>query len=412
MMRTSKIARFGDLFQLLFVRSTRSSLRYSRKCNLFVAIISMIIVGACAMVTWHLHESSRKIMIEPFIDESLAGRDGLPDPFVFEDGQYYYIFGTSALFFRTRTFSKGDLKAFSLDLDFAEESGRVGEFWRFIVYRHVDGTYHGYATLHYGDFKTVIAHFAPQPGQIWTEENPITKWRLDKILIGDVDRGWFAYDCNVLRDENGDLYLIYNAGYPNETLGVDIHIKAWRMLDPSTLDPNFTPRPILSPEGYRSEDRNPGYIQIVESVIIQKIQGKYVLLYSVGDFDDYNYKIGVAFSDSLIPPPGETYRKIIVPDPENVWGNVNKGGEILYLLQTENENWPNYVGEYMNGPGIGNIVKLDNQYFLIFHARRHGKTRLNGMGRYVWKIPLKIKISNEIPMCEWIQPILPGEKTG
>jgi len=127
--------------------------------------------------------------------------------------------------------------------------------WRFVVYKHIDGSYHGYATLHYGNFKTVIAHFLPQLGEVWTEEHPITKWRLDKILIGDVDKGWFAYDCNVVRDENGTLYLIYNAGYPNETLGVDIHIKAWRLLDPATLDPNFTPRPILSPEGYRSETR-------------------------------------------------------------------------------------------------------------------------------------------------------------
>ena len=159
-----------------------------------------------------------------------------------------------------------------------------------MVYKHIDGSYHGYATLHYGNFKTVIAHFLPQLGEVWTEEHPITKWRLDKILIGDVDKGWFAYDCNVVRDENGTLYLIYNAGYPNETLGVDIHIKAWRLLDPATLDPNFTPRPILSPEGYRSE------------------------------------------------------------------------------------------------------------------------TRLNGLGRYVWKIPLKIQISDEIPMHEWIQPILPQNK--
>jgi len=398
--------------QVLFIKSNYASLRFTKKYKLFIAIILMIIVGACVMVIWHLCEGTKKAVIEPFIDESLTGRYGFPDPFVFKEGKYYYIFGSSNIFFRTQTFSKDDLKAFFLDLDFGEERGRVLQIWRFIVYKHVDGSYHGYATLHYGYFKTVIAHFLPQLGEVWTDEHPITKWRLDKILIGDVDKGWFAYDCNVVRDENGTLYLIYNAGYPNETLGVDIHIKAWRLLDPATLDPNFTPRPILSPEGYRSEDRNPGYIQIVEGVIIQKIQGKYVLLYSVGDFDDYNYKIGVAFSDTLIPPLGETYKKVKIPDPENVWGNINKSDEILYLLQTEKKNWPNYVGEYMNGPGSGgNIVKLDGQYYLIFHARRPGKTRLNGLGRYVWKIPLKIQISDEIPMHEWIQPILPQNKT-
>ena len=71
-------------------------------------------------------------VINPFIDESQDvpwEHTGFPGPFVFEDGNYYYVFGTGRMFFRRRTFSKDDLERFVLDLDFAEESGRVVQIW-------------------------------------------------------------------------------------------------------------------------------------------------------------------------------------------------------------------------------------------------------------------------------------------
>jgi hypothetical protein len=177
------------------------------------------------------------------------------------------------------------------------------------------------------------------------------------------------------------------------------------MLDPATIDPDFEPRAILSPEGLRSEHRNPGYIQILEATHIHRIGGKYVLLYSAGDFDDGNYKIGVAYSDTLIPPEGQTYQKALIADPGGVWGNPEREDEVCYLLQSQTPAWPNYCGHLVNGPGIGNLVeKPDGGYDLIFHGRMPGLRRLHGQGRYVWRMPLEVDIRDDRPMHEWIRP--------
>ena len=345
----------------------------------------------------------------PFIAENEVGTVGFPDPFVFQHGSYYYVFaGIQPYVFRTQNFTSEDLVRYTLTLDHGKGRQPL-QVWDFSVYQHTDETFHAYLTLHYGRYKTTIAHYVPQEGEEWTDGNPITKWVKESTLLGNVNTGWVVYCGNVVRHENGTLYIIYDAGHPDEILGVDIHIKVRRLLDPATLDPDFTPRPILSPEAvYRSEDcvvGDPSF-QLVEGCVIQEIQGKYALLYSTGHYDDYNYKLGAAYSDVLIPPAGQTYEKVLIPDPENLWGS-DTGEEICYVLQTQIAGWPNYVAEYMNGPGIGNIVQVDSQYYMIHHARRPGVTQTGGYERYVWSIPLTIDISEQNPMETWIQPVLP-----
>lgn len=334
---------------------------------------------------------------------------GLPDPFLFRDGEDWFIFGTGRRCARTRLFTPEEVQLYDLELDLGQEAARGAyQVWSLRVYRHTDGAYHAYGTLHYGWFRTAVAHFVPQPDQVWAPGRPITRWRLDRVLVGDLEAGHYAYDSNVVRDEDGTLYLIYNAGYPVPDLAGDVHILAWRMRDPATPDPEFVPRPILSPEGFRSEDRNPGHKQLVEGTHLQRLQGKCVLLYSVGDFDDSNYKLGVAFSDTLIPPPGETYRKVTVPDPGKVWGSEGREDEVLYLLQTQVPEWPHYCGHLVNGPGIGSIVALpDGQTALVFHARRPGVRHLGGQGRYVWRLPVRVAIADGAPLSTWIEPLIP-----
>jgi len=290
----------------------------------------------------------------------------------------------------------------------AEREKGAYQVWSFRIYRHTDGTFHGYGTLHYGWFRTVVGHFIPTDDHPWMPGNPLTHWRLERILIGDLATGWIAYDSSVVTDEDGALWLVYNAGHPQEVLGANISIKARRMTDPATLDPDTPPRILLSPQGLRSEDRNPGGVQIVESTHICKLGDTYALVYSVGDFDDANYKIAVAYSDRMIPREGETYRKVLIPDPGNVWGNAQAGDEVLYLLQTQRPDWPNFAGDRLSGPGIGNIVRLEGRYWLLFHARKPGLTRLHGQGRYVWRVPLDVNISPDTPVETRIRPELNG----
>jgi len=254
---------------------------------------------------------------------------------------------------------------------------------------------------------------APADGQTWAAGQPITQWHIDKLLVGDPEgKSGLAYDQNMVRDDDGQLYLLYNFA---EARHHDVHIMAQRMLDPVTPDPSFAARKILSPEGFRSEDRNPDYIQIVEATNIAKVQDQYVLLYSVGDFalqdGTSNYKLGIAFSDTLVPSEGSTYRKIEIPDPGNIWGNENMGGvEIGYLLQSEQPSWPNYSAEFVVGPGLGNILHLDGQYWLVFHGYRPDDHNVSANMRYTWKMPLDIDVRGDRPMQEWIRPIWPGRQ--
>jgi len=320
-------------------------------------------------------------------------RYGFPDPRVMSDGLDFYITGTGEQCYHARTFQKNTLLHYHLDFDFKAEAKRVQMIWSLSLYRHTDGSYHAYATLNYGGFNTSIGHFVPQPGTHWSGQTPITRWRLDRVLVPN------AYDPIAVREVDGTPYLIY-AGTPPKMKG-NRHIMAWRMNDPGTLDPSFEPRAILSPEKYRSEDRGGLHGgQLVEAPTISRIQGKYVMLYSVGNFEAGNYKLGVGFSDTLIPPEGQTYQKLFAPDPQNIWGS-NRKKEILYLLQSEKPMWPNYSGAHLQAPGSGNLVQADGKYFLVFHARRPGP--IAQRPRCTWVMPVQVNIQPNIPPEQWIR---------
>ena len=82
----------------------------------------------------------------------------LPDPFAYHDGDEWNIFGTGAepYFLQGRAPVPGRMHKVALDLDYAGFTPRVAQVWRFTVYRHRDGSYHAYATLHLGHFRTVV----------------------------------------------------------------------------------------------------------------------------------------------------------------------------------------------------------------------------------------------------------------
>ncbi len=359
---------------------------------------------------------------QPILDRSL------PDPFVYREGDYWYIFGTTpfgyggAYGFAGKELSAEKMQRFKFRIDVGNP-WRHYQVWGFKVYRHTDGTYHGYGAIHWGRYITEVVHFVPKPGQTWQPGKAIAEWKLDKKLVPyRGKRHPVSYDQNLLRDTDGTLYLLYAATVPRpgedrpgEDKISDVHILARRMLDPGNVDPDFPPRTILRPEGYRSEDRNPNYMQIVEGCNIKRVADKWVLIYSVGDFKLYegrpsNYKIGLAYSDQLIPPQGKTYQKVLLPDPDNVWQNDGKSEEVGYLLQSQIASWPNYCDRLVRGPGLGNIVQIDGRPWLVFHGYRPDAVKGNGNRREVWKLPLKIEISSERPMQQWIRAVLPETK--
>ncbi len=329
--------------------------------------------------------------------------DAMPDPFISRDASNWYITGTKRYLLQGKSLTRDALKQVGMRLDLGP---RARQMWSFSLYKHTDGSYHAYPSLNYGNWKTEVAHLVPADGEKWTDGHPITRWRLDKVMVGDSKHGRGAYDGKVIRDIDGTLYIIYVQSEPGDRNSC---IWAQRMLNPGTLDPSFAPRILIRPEGYPSEDRNPGYIQLMEGANFTRIAGKWVMCYSVGDFALDNYKLAVAFSDTLIPPEGKYYRKVLTPDPKNLWGNPRPGKEDKYLLQSQKPDWPNYCRKLVAGPGVGSIVNVDGKYRLVFHGwmPETDNAKRKGAQRYMWMIPLEVNLSSKTPMDQWIRPILP-----
>ncbi|MCD6392708.1 MAG: hypothetical protein J7M40_04290 [Planctomycetes bacterium] len=343
--------------------------------------------------------------------EDCPGVASFADPYVFQEGGAWYITstytaGAAMYMFCTTDFAGKKRYTLNLNLNQSHLRSRFNDarltarhVWGFVPYKHIDNSWHAYATVNVGKYKTFVCHFSPDGNTSW----PVTDWKLDKVLVGSP---WdTAYESKVYSDASG-MYLLYV-----DTLSDgNNHVMARKMLDPINLDTAFVPRAILSPEGLASEFRNPpGGMQICEGQNISRVVtpngSKYVMFYSAGDFAEANYKLGVAYSDELIPPKGRNYVKPKRFDSQNLWGNLSAGDEVLYTLQTQVAGWPNYYESFFNGPGLGNLVEYLDNYYIIFHARNPGRTG-TGKGRWVWICPVTVDFSKAMHL--WIAPQMPN----
>jgi len=341
----------------------------------------------------------------------LVSEFACPDPYVFRDGSDWYVFGTGAkpFFLQGKELGEGKMRRVGLDLDYTGFPAKVAQVWGFVVYRHTDGTHHGYGTLHLGNFHTVVAHFVPRGSEKWEDGRPVTKWDFKRVLVGDPSRkDWRYYESKVLQDADGTLYLMYVA-----TVGRDNHIVAQRMKSPGQVDAAAPPRLMLKPDGYRSEDRDdPKGMQLVEGGSVYKYKGKYVLLYSVGDFQRNNYKLGMAVSDSLIPAAGHEYHKYKLPDPKHVWGTSTHKDEVAYLLQSEKAEWPNYARANVAGPGLGSLVADGKDLWLFFHGYKPDDKERKAPNRYVYRARVELADGPGGPVVKWLPTDPPGGTRG
>ena len=225
---------------------------------------------------------------------------------------------------------------------------------------------------------TVIAHAHPADDFSLT---PPASWVADKVLVGSLATFAYAnYDGKYFEDE-GKLYLIYSRRLITKPVEHD-GIVAQELTSPAVLA-SSGPVTLLAPSnkngGFTSEyfhTKPPAgdTFKLIETGNIIKIAGKYVMAYSAGDYQQLDYKTGVAFSDTLLPQPGQTYRKILEEDTAGVWGQPDHL-EVGYLLQSQKAGWPNYVASQVIGPGVPSIVREPSgQYLLYFDGFLPGDT--------------------------------------
>ena len=230
-----------------------------------------------------------------------------------------------------------------------------------------------------------------------------TAWIADTLLIGSLDTSASDnYDGKYFED-SGILYLIYN-----KKIGADQDgVVAQPMNSAMEIAP-ASPTPLLGPEigegGYNSElayglnQSNPA--KLVETGNITKINGKYVMTYSAGTYNRSDYKTGIAYSDTFLPAAGTYYGRVQRLNSNGVWGQANHA-EILYILQSQLPEWPNYVADQVLAPGVPSIVQDHNGvYYLTFagydphDAPLNDKGLFNGAHRRPYYIKLDVKISS------------------
>ncbi|WP_158710344.1 hypothetical protein [Streptomyces sp. NRRL F-5126] len=218
---------------------------------------------------------------------------------------------------------------------------------------------------------TVIVHAHPAPVAHGSGGAVPTQWVADSLLAGSFQRPDKAnYDGKYFED-GSKLYLIYSKRLSNAP--AQDGIVAQPMASPGK-PAGSAPSVLLAPEntggGYNSElffgMGQPKKFKLIETGNITKVDGKYVMAYSTGAFNEDDYKSGLAWSDSLIPSNGASYRRLLIKDDKQVWAGKPGGYEVEYLLQSQVKDWPNYVGDRVLAPGVPSVVRADGKWYLFF----------------------------------------------
>lgn len=277
-----------------------------------------------------------------------------------------------------------------------EDQITINGYWAKNVYRDNSDNWHMVASPRIkkeGKGWNIIVHLKPREGEQWSAEDPIKGWTVDKVLIGNpTDFALANYAGKYYKDSDGVLYLVY----VRRISGTDKNaIFAQRMRSAIEVDQEYPPKELVSPGSYNSEYRNgTNGLKLIETGNPIKVQNKYVIAYTVGDYADDNYKIGIAWSDHFSGP----YKKVLKKDEHNIWGNGSGQDEVFYLLQSQKPGWSNYVKDQILAPGVPSInIDKDETHYLFFAGYKQGETKVNGKYSPARRRPYFVKLDVEIP---------------
>lgn len=256
------------------------------------------------------------------------------------------------------------------------------------------------------------------------------RWTADALLVGSLSRpGGADYDGKYIVDD-GRLYLVHSAVVSSSP--ARFGLVAQLMID--ARRPAATPPVLLlapaSGNGFVSEDflegQKPNGFKLLETGNITKIGGKYAIAYSTGTYDEADYKAGIAWSDTFLPKPGQTYRKVLQPDPGHVWGTAG-GMEVRYLLQSEKPAWPNDVAAVVLAPGVPSILQApDGAWRLVVagyspsnaptETLPGGRVAFIGAYRRPYAVPLQVAVppdatvagATDAELAHWVTPVATG----
>jgi len=248
----------------------------------------------------------------------------------------------------------------------------------------------------------LILHASPAAGSATSPAGVPLSWVSNALLIGSLTaRADANYDGKYIED-SGNLYLIYSKRLANATTAQD-GIVAQLMTSAQQVD-SSDPVNLLSPEnnsdgGYKSElfncSSNTDQFKLIETGNIAVVNGKYAMAYSTGSYETPCYKVGIAWSDSLLSP----YKKILKQDESNIWQNPAAEPEVLYLIQAQQSAWPNDVNSTVQGPGVPSLVQYPDSTWYLYFAGYDPSVPLNaGMFDPKLRQPYFMRLNVSIPV--------------
>ena len=246
----------------------------------------------------------------------------------------------------------------------------------------------------------VILHASPVAMSSTTASGVPLSWTSDALLVGSLTtRADANYDGKFIEDAN-QLYLIYSQNLQTMPTTQD-GIVAQPMAAANQVG-SSKPTPLLAPEnnadgGFNSELFNcqsADKFKLIETGNIAVVNGKYAMAYSSGSYETPCYKVGIAWSDTLLGP----YKKIFQMDASNVWANPAPEPEVLYLIQALQPLWPNYVASTVQGPGVPSLVQYPAGTWYLYFAGYDPSVPLSG-GMFDPKMrqPYAMRLSVNIP---------------
>ena len=269
---------------------------------------------------------------------------------------------------------------------------------------------------------SVIVHAHPTNESI--KDTPPKSWVGDNILIGSFSENVDAnYDGKYFQTPAGELYLLYHkqtSTAPTRDGGV-----ARPMDDFNTTTPGANDTWLLLPdEDLNSENYHPGNksFKLIETGNMAFINDKFVMAYSAGAYNNQSYKLGVAYSDTFLPAPGQQYRKVMKDNPDELWNSTGKQ-EVYYLLQAEenHDGW-HYVADQVLAPGVPTVAQIGpgGGWILLFagydvkdHPIKDGSNKYEANHRRPYFVELNVTVPADTPVMQatdselqgWITPV-------
>ena len=135
--------------------------------------------------------------------------------------------------------------------------------------------------------------------------------------------------------------------------------------------------------------------KLIETGNISAFSGKYTMAYPTGPFETPCYKVGIAWADTLLGP----YKKILQQDTGNVPCNPAAQAEVVYLLQSSQPGWPNYVNAMVQAPGVPSLVQYPaGTWYLYFAGYDPSVTASGGMFNPAVRQPYAMRLTFAIPL--------------